>query len=59
MIIGGAIQALLGDDGELDLDTERLGCRYWCPMRFRHALEEGVKRGVFEKRGRNRYAITS
>jgi hypothetical protein len=55
------IENLLREEGELDRDTigERLGCKYWGPLRFRHALKEGVKRGVLEKRGRNRYAIGS
>jgi hypothetical protein len=52
---------LLREEGELDRDTigERLGCKYWGPLRFRHALKEGVKRGAFEKSGRNRYRIAS
>jgi hypothetical protein len=53
------IENLLREEGELDRDTigERLGCRYWGPSRFRQALKAGVKRGNFEKRGRNRYAV--
>ena len=31
----------------------RLGCKYWGPMRFRNALKEGVKRGAFRKQGSN------
>jgi len=38
---------------------ERLGCKYWGPMRFRSALKEGVERGAFRKTGRNRYAPVS
>jgi hypothetical protein len=51
------IKNLLEDKGELDRDTigETLGCKYWGPMRFRHALKEGVQRGVFAKAGRGRY----
>ena len=51
------IKNLLDDRGELDRDTigETLGCKYWGPMRFRNALKEGVKRGVFQKLGHNRY----
>jgi hypothetical protein len=51
------IKNLLEDKGELDKDAigEALGCKYWGPMRFRNALKEGVKRGVFHKTGRNRY----
>jgi hypothetical protein len=52
------IQNLLDDEGELDRKEigDRLGCRYWGPMRFRHALKQGVDRGAFRKTGRNRYA---
>ena len=31
---------------------DKLGCKYWGPMRFRSALKEGVKRGAFRKDGR-------
>ena len=52
------IQNLLEDEGELDRKTigEKLGCKYWGPMRFRQSLKEGVERGAFRKAGRNRYA---
>jgi hypothetical protein len=52
------IQNLLGEEGEIDKDTigDKLGCKYWGPLRFRNALKEGVKRGAFRKAGRNRYA---
>jgi hypothetical protein len=52
------IQNLLQEEGELDRDTigDRLGCKYWGPMRFRTALKEGVNRGAFRKAGRNRFA---
>jgi hypothetical protein len=52
------IQNLLQDEGELDRKAigEKLGCKYWGPMRFRGALKEGVERGAFRKSGRNRYA---
>jgi hypothetical protein len=52
------IENLLKDEGELEKDEigNRLGCKYWGPMRFRNALKEGVKRGAFNKTGRNRYA---
>jgi hypothetical protein len=55
------IENLLREEGELDRDTigDRLGCKYWGPMRFRQALKEGVKRGAFEKTGRHRYAVES
>jgi hypothetical protein len=35
---------------------DRLGCKYWGPLRFRSALKEGVERGAFRKTARNRYA---
>jgi hypothetical protein len=52
------IQNLLREEGELDKDTigDKLGCKYWGPLRFRNALKEGVERGAFRKTGRNRYA---
>jgi hypothetical protein len=52
------IQNLLSAEGEADADEigDKLGCKYWGPMRFRRALKEGVKRGAFTKKGRNRYA---
>jgi hypothetical protein len=52
------IQNLLEEEGEADRSTigDRLGCKYWGPMRFRRALKEGVERGAFRKTGRNRYA---
>jgi hypothetical protein len=52
------IQNLLQDEGELDRKAigEKLGCKYWGPMRFRGALKEGLERGAFRKSGRNRYA---
>jgi len=51
------IQNLLEDRGEMarkDIGNE-LGCKYWGPMRFRHALREGVDRGAFRKVGSGRY----
>jgi len=52
------IQNLLNEEGELDRKEigNRLGCKYWGPLRFRNALKEGVKRGTFRKTGRNQYA---
>jgi hypothetical protein len=35
---------------------DKLGCKYWGPLRFRNALKEGVQRGAFRKTARNRYA---
>jgi len=54
------IQNLLREEGELDKGDigDKLGCKYWGPMRFRGALKEGVERGAFRKTGRNRYAAT-
>ena len=51
------IQNLLLEEGELDRKEigERLGCKYWGPLRFRNALKEAVDRGVIRKSGRNRY----
>jgi hypothetical protein len=52
------IENLLREEGELDKSTigNRLGCKYWGPMRFRGALKAGVERGAFRKTGHNRYA---
>jgi len=52
------IQNLLDEEGELPRGEigDRLGCKYWGPMRYRSALKEGVERGAFRKTGRNRYA---
>jgi hypothetical protein len=48
---------LLDEEGALPRKEigERLGCKYWGPMRFRSALKEGVKRGAFRKEG-SKYA---
>jgi hypothetical protein len=45
--VGAAGSAYFGD---------RLGCKYWGPMRFRNALKAGVDRDAFRKTGRGRYA---
>jgi hypothetical protein len=52
------IHNLLEEEGELARKEigDRLGCKYWGPMRFRAALKEGVERGSFRKTGHNRYA---
>ena len=52
------IENLLEEEGELGRSEigEKLGCKYWGPLRFRAALKEGVERGTFRKTGRNRYA---
>jgi len=54
------IQNLLEDEGELPRKEigDRLGCKYWGPMRFRHALKEGVARGAFRRNG-SRFAPMS
>ncbi|UNX56053.1 hypothetical protein MF406_07550 [Georgenia sp. TF02-10] len=53
------IQNLLKEEGEQDQKYigDKLGQKYWGPMRFRHALKAGVQRGAFRKVGRNRYAL--
>jgi hypothetical protein len=52
------IQNLLQEEGEMAKGEigDKLGCKYWGPMRFRSALKEGVERGAFRKTGRNKYA---
>lgn len=47
------IQNLLKEEGELPRKEigNRLGCKYWGPLRFRNALKEGVERGAFRKTG--------
>jgi hypothetical protein len=52
------IHNLLQEEGELGRKEigERLGCKYWGPMRFRAALKQGIERGAFRKSGHNRYA---
>ena len=52
------IKNLLEEEGELSKDEigEKLGCKYWGPLRFRNALKQGVERGAIRKAGRNRYA---
>jgi hypothetical protein len=51
------IENLLRDEGEMSRSEigEKLGCKYWGPLRFRNALKEGVRRGTFQKTGHNRY----
>ena len=48
------IKNLLEEDGETSKSDigNKLGCKYWGPMRFRSALKEGIKRGAFRKEGR-------
>ena len=54
------IENLLREEGELPRKEigDRLGCKYWGPLRFRNALKEGVKRGVLVKHG-ERYGLGS
>jgi hypothetical protein len=55
------IENLLKEEGELERSTigEKLGCKYWGPLRFRSALKEGIERGVIRKTGRTRYAAVN
>ena len=55
------IQNLLEEEGELERKEigNRLGCKYWGPLRFRRALKEGVERGAFRKVGGGRYGRAS
>ncbi len=54
------IENLLKEEGELPRKEigEKLGCKYWGPLRFRRALKEAVERGTIRKAGGNRYAAT-
>ena len=51
------IENLLQDEGELERKQigDRLGCKYWGPLRFRAALKAGVERGDFRRASRGRY----
>jgi len=51
------IQNLLNEEGEMKRGDigEKLGCKYWGPMRFRKALKEGVDRGAFRQVSRGLY----
>ena len=52
------IKNLLEEEGELGRKDigDRLGCKYWGPLRFRNALKEGINRGAFRETSRGRYA---
>jgi hypothetical protein len=54
------IKNLLEEEGELGRKDigNRLGCKYWGPLRFRNALKEGINRGAFRETSRGRYAAT-
>lgn len=51
------IRNLLEEEGELPRKEigDRLGCKYWGPLRFRAALKAGVERGDFRRTARGRY----
>jgi hypothetical protein len=51
------IENLLKEEGEMSRKDigNKLGCKYWGPMRFRSALKEGVNRGAFRRAGNGRY----
>ncbi|HEU4656080.1 MAG TPA: hypothetical protein VFR97_01080 [Capillimicrobium sp.] len=51
------IQNLLDEEGELPRKEigERLGCKYWGPLRFRNALKAGIERGAFQRVRRGVY----
>lgn len=51
------IRNLLDEEGELPRKEigERLGCRYWGPLRFRNALKAGLDRGAFRRVRRGVY----
>ena len=52
------IQNLLDEQGEMARGDigDKLGCKYWGPLRFRSALKEGVRRGAFRNAGGGRFA---
>jgi hypothetical protein len=52
------IRNLLEAEGETSKKAigDKLGCKYWGPLRFGRALKAGVQRGAFRKAGHNRYA---
>ena len=54
------IKNLLDEEGEMARNDigDRLGCKYWGPLRFRNALKEGINRGAFRETSRGRYAAT-
>jgi hypothetical protein len=51
------IRNLLEAEGELERGDigEKLGCKYWGPLRFRAALKEAVARGAIRKTSGGRY----
>jgi hypothetical protein len=55
------IKNLLEEEGETSRKDigNTLGCKYWGPLRFRHALKEGIKRGAFQQTSRGHYGPAS
>ena len=55
------IQNLLKEEGEMERGAigEKLGCKYWGPLRFRRALKAGVERGAFRKGNGGTFAPAS
>ena len=49
--IGSALEHV----GELIELGDLLGCKYWGPRRFAHALKAGVEQGRFRRVSRGRY----
>jgi hypothetical protein len=52
------IHNLLAEEGPMERGAigDKLGCKYWGPLRFRNALKEGIARGALRKEGR-RYSL--
>jgi hypothetical protein len=52
------IENLLRDEGPLQRKAigDKLGCKYWGPLRFRTALKEGIARGALRKEGNTYHA---
>jgi len=51
------IENALKDKGEMKRGElgDLLGCKYWGPRRFAHALKAGVEQGRFRRVSRGRY----
>jgi hypothetical protein len=51
------IKNLLEEEGAQPRSTigDKLGCKYWGPLRFRNALKQGVERGEFRRTSGGRY----
>jgi len=52
------IENLLREEGPLQRKAigDKLGCKYWGPMRFRNALRQGISRGALRKEGNTYHA---